>query len=112
MTRPSAPVLTTLVDVIVSHCDPDEIILFGSWAKGTTHRHSDIDILVIGPFTTSSWIRDRELNEALRAFPITIDLHMLTPREMEIGSAKPHTYLHTLLETSQRVYLRGGDGGA
>jgi predicted nucleotidyltransferase len=107
----NVPALAAIVDVIVGHCDPDEIILFGSWAKGTAHRHSDIDLLVIGPFTSSSWIRDREVKEALRDFPIVIDLHLLTPREMAIGSAKRHTYLDTLTDTGRTVYKRTSKPG-
>ncbi|GAA4469200.1 nucleotidyltransferase domain-containing protein [Phytohabitans houttuyneae] len=108
MTGPLPPALAAVVDAVVTHCDPDEIVLFGSWAKGTTHRYSDIDILVIGPFTASPWLRDRELREALRELPVAVDLHLLTPREMAVESARPHTYLNTLRETSQRVYLRTG----
>ncbi|MEV4704427.1 nucleotidyltransferase domain-containing protein [Actinoplanes sp. NPDC049316] len=108
MTGALAPALATVVDVIVSHCDPDEIILFGSWVKGTAHRHSDIDLLVIGPFTASRWLRDRELHEALRDFPIAVDLHLLTPRELAAESARPYTYLNTLRATSRFVYLRTG----
>lgn len=31
----------------LSNLDVNRIILFGSWAKGTNHQNSDIDLLVV-----------------------------------------------------------------
>lgn len=92
--------LATIVDTIVGLCAPDEIRLFGSWAKGSAHRHSDVDILVIGPFAESRWIRSRAVEEALRELPVGVDLHMLTPKEYVAGRSQPHGYLSTLGPTS------------
>jgi predicted nucleotidyltransferase len=103
--RPEA-LLDAVVAVVVDLCDPAEVVLFGSWAKGTTHRYSDIDLLVIGPFRESAWIRDRELREALRELPVPVDLHLLTPRELADGSAVPHSYLRTSAATSRTLYRR------
>ena len=41
--------LDTIVSKITSEFKVDEIILFGSYAKGTENEHSDIDIAVISP---------------------------------------------------------------
>ncbi len=100
------PLLAAITGIIVRDCDPDRVVLFGSWAKGTADRHSDLDVLVIGPFAASGWLRDRELRDALREFPIAIDLHLLTPGEFAIESAKPHGYLNTLQATSRLLYER------
>lgn len=102
------PVLAALTGIIVDCCDPDEVVLFGSWAKGTNHRYSDIDLLVIGPFRDSAWIRDRELREVLREFPVSIDLHCYTPAEYAVEAARPHTFLNTTRETSRVLYRRPG----
>jgi predicted nucleotidyltransferase len=106
MTNALDAVLATIVDIVVSHCDPDEVFLFGSWAKGTNHRYSDVDLLVIGPFTSSVWLRDRELREALRELPVAVDLHLLTPTELAAEAAKPHTYLNTLRGSRRSLYRR------
>ena len=67
---------------MVACCDPDAVVLFGSWAKGTADVHSDIDLLVIGPFRASPWLRDREVRDTLRGFAIRFDLHLVTPAEL------------------------------
>ncbi len=42
--------LRSITELIVRCCDPDEIILFGSYAKGNAQVGSDLDILVIANF--------------------------------------------------------------
>jgi uncharacterized protein len=99
--------LRAVTDLIVRCCDPEEVVLFGSWAKGTAGVGSDLDILVIGDFRASWWLRGRELREELSVFPIAVDLHLLTRAEMTAESAKEHTYLNTLQATSRCLYRRG-----
>ena len=41
--------LASVVNRIVAHYDPNRVYLFGSYAKGTMTRGSDIDLLVTGP---------------------------------------------------------------
>ena len=96
-----------VVGIVLEHCDPDEIVLFGSRAKGTADLHSDIDLLVLGPFTTSPWVRGRELREALREIPVDVDLHLLTPAEYASGRSRDHGYLRTSATTARCLYRRG-----
>lgn len=43
-------IVKTLVAILESHkIEIDKIILYGSYAKGSPHDHSDIDIAVISP---------------------------------------------------------------
>lgn len=62
---------------------PEQIIVFGSRARGTAHADSDIDLLIIydGPLSK------RELKlEIRRLFPrpdFSMDLFVLTPDEFE-----------------------------
>src|SRR5690554_1116859 len=41
--------LTTLVDIIVNTVPVEQIYLFGSYASGTPHNDSDLDIFVVMP---------------------------------------------------------------
>lgn len=54
--RELAPALESLVDQI----HPQGLWLFGSWARGTASRHSDVDLLVMG-------LADRRLLDAYDA---------------------------------------------
>ena len=41
------PYIDKIVSIIVSSVDPDQIILFGSYARGENKNTSDIDLLVL-----------------------------------------------------------------
>src|SRR5438270_8359403 len=60
---------------------PDKIILFGSYAYGTPHEDSDVDILVIMPARN-------QLDMAFKIHctiepPFPVDIHVRTPKEMK-----------------------------
>jgi predicted nucleotidyltransferase len=41
------PYIDKIIPIIISHASPDQIILFGSYARGDNAEKSDIDLLVI-----------------------------------------------------------------
>ena len=43
----NVPKIDTIVSIIVSLAAPDQIILFGSYARGDNREKSDIDLLVL-----------------------------------------------------------------
>ncbi|QDP95437.1 nucleotidyltransferase domain-containing protein [Microlunatus elymi] len=100
------PAFGPITDTAVACCDPDAVVLFGSWAKGTATVHSDIDLLVVGPYRASPWLRDRELRDALRRFAVRFDLHLVTPAELISGPA--YGYLDTLRASCRVLYARPG----
>src|SRR2546423_11044253 len=60
---------------------PEKIILFGSYAYGTPHENSDVDILVIMPARN-------ELDQSLKirlavSAPFPMDLIVRTPRKID-----------------------------
>src|SRR5262245_43970754 len=66
---------------IADEFHPDRIILFGSYAYGTPHEDSDVDLLVVMPARN-------EHDQAVRirrrlAAPFPVDLIVRTPKEMK-----------------------------
>jgi uncharacterized protein len=43
----NVPKIDTIISIIVSLASPDQIILFGSYARGDNTRKSDIDLLIL-----------------------------------------------------------------
>jgi predicted nucleotidyltransferase len=41
------PYIDKIVSIIVSHVSPDQIVLFGSYARGDSTPKSDVDLLVL-----------------------------------------------------------------
>src|SRR5213592_5139986 len=65
---------------VAEQFQPDKIILFGSYAYGTPHEDSDVDLLVVMPARNQH-------NQAVRilwrlAAPFPLDLMVRTPKEM------------------------------
>jgi uncharacterized protein len=98
----------TMTSLIVRCCDPDEVVLFGSHAKGTARSDSDIDLLVIGPFAQSRYLRARELKELLYHVPMGVDLHLYTPAEIANELANPLSFIVTVRWNCVVLYRRPG----
>ena len=68
---------------IAERFHPDKIILFGSYAYGTPHAESDVDLMVIMPTRNA-------IDQAIRidlAFerPFALDVHVRTPYQIKLG---------------------------
>jgi predicted nucleotidyltransferase len=62
---------------------PEKIILFGSYAYGTPHNESDVDLLVIVP-TRDPIAMSVRISVALD-WPFSLDLIVRTPKQIERG---------------------------
>ena len=91
---------------IIAYCDPEQVILFGSYAKGSYRPGSDIDLLVIGDFRQSRYLRGRQLRDILREFPVKMDIHLLSPREVEIEQGKRHSFIRTMEDHRKILYQK------
>jgi predicted nucleotidyltransferase len=78
---------TRLVDAFA----PEKIILFGSQARGTADERSDVDILVICPFTGKRRHLMLEMDRALQGLGLARDIMILTPEEFERDRHIPGT---------------------
>jgi uncharacterized protein len=67
--------IQTVVDRIAESFSPVKVILFGSYAYGEATENSDVDLLVVMPFT-GSWVdvacAIRKAIRDIRQFPIDI----------------------------------------
>lgn len=74
----------TIIDELVSACDPLQVILFGSVARGEDGPDSDIDVLVVLPNVDRA--RRHEVVARLRravTAPVPVDVFVTDPSEIE-----------------------------
>jgi predicted nucleotidyltransferase len=102
--RTMEPVLERVVTLLVEACDPEEILLFGSHAKGGASVESDLDLLVIGRFGAAAAAWQRELAQLLDRFPIRVDLLVATREQVERDRAAPHGFIASVLESAVRLH--------
>ena len=96
--------------IIAEAVDPQQVILFGSRAKGTAGPASDLDFLIIQdhPFTPDATRRKQmaKLWRLLAHFPVSQDILLVTPQEVEEWR---HTINHVIaraLREGKVVYER------
>lgn len=72
-----------IVQRIVEGFDPQRVILFGSWARGSAGADSDVDLLIIMEVEGSKRKKATEIDIALVGIPVPIDLIVATPSDVE-----------------------------
>jgi predicted nucleotidyltransferase len=82
----------------------DEVVLFGSYARGNPREDSDVDLLFISPDFTGmgSWERLSLLGKAYTDYTFASDYFGLTPEEYK--NASPLTTIGEVKETGKVVY--------
>lgn len=94
-----APMLKAMADRIVEAVHPLQIILFGSQARGETHRWSDVDLLVVVPDRSDPRATRGKVTAALAEFRISTDAVLTTPERLaRLGNAVGTIYRPALRE--------------
>ena len=96
--------LQEIVRRIVDTVDPARIILFGSYAYGTPHKDSDIDILVIMESDRPRHKRPVEINRALAGLLIPKDILVYTPAEVDDWKDVPQAFVTQVMKKGVVVY--------
>lgn len=99
-----------VVNATASAIDPDQIILFGSRARGDARADSDLDLLVImpEPFDARHRRRDllRRVRRALHGYRIPVDILLYSRDEVDTWSQSPNHAIGRSLREGVTVYAR------
>jgi predicted nucleotidyltransferase len=103
-------VLNEMVRAIVREVDPQEIWLFGSYARGQAGPDSYLDILVVerepfGP-QRSRLAEITRVYDALRDFPLAVDVLIYSRVELEKWRDSLNHIAAQCLREGRRVYAR------
>ena len=98
------PYLSEVIDRIVTKFQPEKIILFGSWARGEAEQESDLDLLVVLPKVEHKRKAAIEVLKALNGLPISKDVIVTTPQELEERGKVIGDILRPALEEGKVVY--------
>jgi predicted nucleotidyltransferase len=98
--------LQWIVTRITALLDLDRIYLFGSYAAGTAHERSDLDLLIIGSSALPRLQRGKDVVSALRAFPVPFDLLFFTPQELEEDLKDGRSFISAVMANARLLYSR------
>jgi predicted nucleotidyltransferase len=96
-----------MVRRIVAEFDPDQILLFGSHARGQAGPDSDVDLLVVMPVKGSKRAKQLEVRAALHDVHVPKDIVVSRPEEFEWRKNIVGTIEHPAVREGQVLYARG-----
>ena len=70
--------IQVMTDRIVTQFSPEQVILFGSQARGSAGNRSDVDLLVVLPTITDRREEAIRIRQALADLPVAKDIFVTT----------------------------------
>lgn len=95
-----------MVERLVERFGPEQIILFGSHARGTAGPDSDVDLLVVMPFTGSKRAKQLEMRLALHDIALPKDIILASPDEVVRRRNVVGTIIRPALREGKVLYAR------
>jgi predicted nucleotidyltransferase len=87
---------------IAERFQPEKIILFGSYAYGTPHEESDVDLLVVMP---ASDVVSQSIHISLASERLfSLDLIVRTPKQVERGLREDDWFLREVIEKGKVLH--------
>jgi predicted nucleotidyltransferase len=84
----------------------EQVILFGSHARGDAGAHSDVDFLVIAESELPRHKRCVELHKIFKPYPFPMDILVYTPDELEKSKRSDLSFVSTVLREGKTLYER------
>ena len=103
-------ILDDIVSRLRQDYEPEQMILFGSYAYGEPTDDSDIDLLIIKNTSESPlkrWINVRKLVSDLR-WGFAFSPLVVTPSELDRQLKKGDTFFEDILLKGKKLYVREG----
>lgn len=99
--------IQAIAQLIVERFDPEQVILFGSQARGEVGEHSDLDLLVV---LRDDVRRPRRGNPIRRAiaerFVLPVDVIVCSLEVLAEHRNDPYSLIHRALEEGKVLYER------
>ena len=99
--------IQAITDLIVDRFQPEQIILFGSVARGEENEHSDLDLMVVLRPGEEPPRRGNPIHAAIADhFVLPVDLLIRSYEAFAKYRPIPNSMLRCLLQDSQALYGR------
>ena len=98
--------LDEIVSRIVEVAQPEQVLLFGSTARGTPGPHSDLDLLIIKTGRYNARNVAGRIYQRMRGIARSIDLVIVTPQQVKDNRDSPFSVLYPALREGRVLYER------
>ncbi|MCK5661181.1 MAG: nucleotidyltransferase domain-containing protein [Methanosarcinales archaeon] len=104
MQKRSQKILDQIVAQIVDVAQPEEIILFGAYARGDANEDSDFDLLIIEREVTARRKESVRIRRALRPLRVPVDILVYSRDEVKRYGNIMGTALYPALREGKVIY--------
>jgi predicted nucleotidyltransferase len=106
------PLVQRTLQRLIRAFAPESIVLFGSYAKGTVHSGSDVDLLVVADLEGNPAFHQRRARQlAADCFP-PVDVVFATPADVTSAATARSPFLLSILGSGITVYARPCGGSS
>ena len=97
--------IQAIVQPIVERFKPEQVILFGSHARGEAGAHSDIDLLVVLRTDTGRSQRSNPIRRAIADhFVLPVDVIIRSPEAIAAQRNDPYSLIYQVLREGTVLY--------
>ena len=99
--------IEAVVQLIAERFDPEQVILFGSFARGEAGEHSDVDLLVVLRTGTGRQQPGNPIRRAIaEQFLLPVDVIVRSSEAVAEQSNNPYSLVYRALEEGVVLYER------
>ncbi|MCE2393796.1 nucleotidyltransferase domain-containing protein [Candidatus Poribacteria bacterium] len=99
--------IQAITQLIVERFNPEQIILFGSHARGEVGEHSDVDLLVVLRNDAGRSQRGNPVRRAIaERFVLPVDVITRSPEALAAQRNDPYSFIHKVLKEGEVLYER------
>ena len=99
--------IQAIAQLIAEHFNPEQVILFGSHARGEVGEHSDVDLLVVLHDAAGQLRRGNPIRRAIaECFVLPIDVIIRSPEVLAAQRNDPYSFIHKVLKEGEVLYER------
>lgn len=97
--------IQAIVQLIVERFNPEQVILFGSHARGEVGEHSDVDLLIVLRTDVGQSQRGNPIRRAIaERFVLPVDVIIRSPEVLASQRNDPHSFIHKVLKEGEVLY--------
>ena len=106
-TRIDKTAIQAIAQLIVERFNPEQVLLFGSHARGEVGKHSDVDLLVVLRADVGQAERGNPIRRAIAEhFVLPVDVIIRSPEVLAAQRNDPYSFIYKVLKEGEVLYER------
>lgn len=102
----SKKIIKNITKEIVDACNPELVILFGSYGRGKPKKDSDLDIFVVADLPGTASDKIRFINRAISATGFGIDIVIRSREQVKKALEGRDWFIQEIFAEGKKLYAR------